>query len=292
MGTSRSVVYAFALLAAAQGHVSAAAVGVSTHSLDVAEVERYASVGFRVARTDLAWSHVVWSDGEHWQGFDAFVAACLRARITPLLILQWDRADHVSEPAALAEFARFAGVAAQRYPGAIFEVLNEPNLHGEAWPYVEPEDYERVASVVGAAIRANSQRAQVIGPGLGGGSFNPDWLARAIKSGLLAHLDALSVHPYAAGSPEGAPAYYDSIRSLMGSDERPIVVSEWGFLGSEQEQASAVARAIAINAQHGIGLTVVYRWQDAPGHPFGLTREDGTEKLGAAVVRALLTGGR
>jgi polysaccharide biosynthesis protein PslG len=287
--TLRAVV--LAIVAATQA-VAGESVGVSTHTLDVAQVERYASLGVRVVRVDLAWSHVVHHDGEAWGPFDAFAAAALRHHLTPLFILQWDGPRHVSEPAALAEFARFAGAAAARYPAAMFEILNEPNLRGEGWPYVEPEAYARVAASVRAAIRAAAPVAKVMGPALGGGEFDGAWLARAFAAGLLDHVDAVSVHPYAAGSPDGAPAYYDRVRALMGRAERPVVVSEWGFLVPEKEQAGLLARALRVNADYGIGLTVLYRWSDMPGHEFGLVRQDGTEKLGAAVVRALLTEGR
>jgi hypothetical protein len=131
-----------------------------------------------------------------------------------------------------------------------------------------------------------------MGPALGGATLDARWLARAFAGGLLDHVDAVSVHPYAAGSPDGAPAYYDRVRALMGTQERPVVVSEIGFLAGEKEQAAQLARAIQVNATYGIGLTVLYRWADLPAHEFGLTRQDGTEKLGAAVVRALLTEGR
>jgi hypothetical protein len=255
-------------------------VGVSVHSLDPAQVAQYAEVGARVARVDLPLSHVVHFDGEAWGPFDAFAAACWKHGITPLFILQYDGPGHVSEPAAMTEFARFAGAAATRYPGAMFELLNEPNLTAEAWPHVEPEDYARLAAVV----RASVGTAQLIGPALGGGEFDEAWLSRAIRAGLLESVDAVSFHPYSAGTPDRAPAYYDRIRALMGHDERPIVVSEWGFLAPEEEQAALVRQAIEINAAYGIGLTVIYRWRDAPGHEYGLTREDGTAKPAARVL--------
>jgi polysaccharide biosynthesis protein PslG len=276
----------------ATSSVAGESVGVSTHTLDVAQVERYASLGVRVVRVDLPWSHVVHHDGDAWGQYDKWIAALQRHSLTPLLILQWDGEGHVATAAALAEFARFAGAAARRYPAAMFELLNEPNLRGEAWPYVEPEDYARVAAVLRAAIRASAPSAQVIGPALGGGTLDAAWLSRAFAAGLLDHVDAVSVHPYAAGSPDGAPAYYDRVRALMGRAERPVVVSEWGFLVPEKEQAALLARAIRVNADYGIGLTVLYRWSDLSDHEFGLVRQDGTEKLGAAVVRALLTEGK
>lgn len=273
-----------AALAAGSAPEAPALVGISTHSLDPAEAPRYAAAGASVVRVDLPWSYVVHHDGEHWEAYDALVAALLRQRITPLLILHWDGEGPVAGEAQTAELARFAAAAAARYPVAMFELLNEPNLQGEAWPYVAPEEYSRLAATVMPAIRAAAPQARVLGPALAG----PDlaYLRRAIAAGLLDQVDAVSVHPYGIPSPEEAPAFYEQVRRLM-PDERPVVVSEWGFLAPELEQADLVRRALEVNAAAGIGLTVLYRWQDAPGHAFGLTREDGSEKPAVAVLRAL-----
>jgi hypothetical protein len=282
------VALGFLLTFCAQVAAQTPPVGVSVHSLDPAQVAQYAEVGARVARVDLALSHVVHFDGDAWGPFDTFAAACRRHGITPLFILQYDGPGHVSDPAAMTEFARFAGVAAARYPEAMFELLNEPNLTTESWPYVEPEDYARLAAVV----RASVGPAKLMGPALGGGEFDAAWLSRAFRAGLLESVDAVSFHPYVAGAPDQAPAYYDRIRALMGQDERPIVVSEWGFLAPEQEQATLVRQAIEINTAYGIGLTVIYRWRDAPGHEFGLTREDGTAKPAALALAERRDGAR
>lgn len=270
-----------ACLLALASPVTAQTIGVSTHETTPSEVARYAEVGFKVVRFDLAYTFVNRDDGQHWEVSDAFVANLYAHGLTPLVILQWDGDKPVAE--SIPEFSRFAGEVASRYPVAIFEVLNEPNMKGEAWRYVEPEDYVAVVAAVSSAVRRHSS-AKVIGPALGGVPLDAAYLGATFQAGLLRYVDAVSIHPYFAAAPEDAPHGYAQVRGMMGRQEKPLVVSEWGFLTDEATQADLTRRALQVNAAHDIGLTVLYRWRDAPGHTFGFVREDGTLKPVAAVV--------
>lgn len=255
-------------------------VGVSAHSLDPAQAPRYAAAGARVVRLDLPFTHVMHADREAWGPFDAVVATLQAQGITPLLIAHYDRngaAGFRGEDDVQA-YARFVGAAARRYPAALIEIGNEVNLTPadtgvEGWIYVAPETYAAAA----LAVRAAAPRARLIGPGIGGGTCAPglEWLRRAAAAGALEALDAVSVHPYCTGAPEGLSGYLADVRAISGGV--PVVVSEWGFSAPDAEQSDLVARALRAGDAAGLPLLVLYRW--APGDAdFSLTRADGSAR--------------
>jgi hypothetical protein len=282
-----------ALATAGSPAVEVPFVGITVHSLDVSRVPQYAAAGFRVVRTDLAWDHVELTRGAYsWYRYDPFIAALRTHGITPLLILGYgnDLYDGGLSPRdahAVAAFARFAGEAAARYPRSIWEIWNEPNVP-ESWRRApDPEAYAVLVAAASAAIRRADPQAVILGLSMGGSQFDADYAGRAFRAGLLDSVDAVAVHPYAAAVPEEAPALYLTLRQLMGREERPLVVSEWGHpssASSEEDQADRTVRMLRIDEAQGIGLTVLYDWQDDGTDPhnyehhFGLLRCDDTPK--------------
>jgi hypothetical protein len=289
---------------------SFALTGINVHVLDPGLASSYAQAGFGVVRYDLAWSRVEKTPGRYdWSADDAFVSALRAHGITPLLVLGYGNdlydgglAPHT--PEGRTAFARFAALAARRYPGAIFEIWNEPNIPWSWKPAPDPEAYVQLVAETAAAIRraADDTRTHtpVLGLSLGGGSFDESYVVRAFRAGLLDHVDAVAIHPYAAAEPEEMPALYARIRGLMGREERPLVVTEWGHacsLTSEAGQARRLVEFLGVNARLGIDLTVLYEWQDEgddPGNPqdhYGLLRCDGSPKPAyQAVMEALCYG--
>jgi hypothetical protein len=285
---------------------ASAATGINVHSLDPRLAARYAQAGFRVVRSDLAWCRVETSPGHYeWSAYDAFVAALRSQGLTPLLVLGYGNdlydaglAPHT--PEARAAFARFAAAAALRYPGAIFEVWNEPNVAWSWKPAPNPEAYVQLVAETAAAIRRAADDTWVLGLSLGGRNVDETYAARAFRAGLLDHVDAVALHPYAAGEPDGMPALYARIRRLMGREERPLVVTEWGHacsVSSEAGQARRLVDCLRVNARSGIDLTVLYEWQDEgddpgnPEHHYGLLHCDGSPKPAyQAVVEELRQG--
>jgi hypothetical protein len=171
-------------------------------------------------------------------------------------------------------------------PGrAAWEIWNEPNLPQWWAGAPDPAAYVALARVAAAEIRKSDPRAWILGPSLGGGTFDSPYLEATFELGLLDIVDAVSLHPYGAPHPEAAEEFYAEVRRRMARHGRtlPIVVSEWGYpvegLGSEG-QADYLLRALAVNRKAGIPLTIWYNWQEpiTPWHSFGLLDVRGQPK--------------
>jgi polysaccharide biosynthesis protein PslG len=278
--------------------------GICVHGTDPTRVPAIAQAGFTVVRTDLIWWQVVKPGGRRdWSKYDAWVAALRAHRLIPLLILRY---EHAGVPAPVLteedreEFAEFAAAAARRYPGALWEVWNEPNVE-RFWPHPDADTYVQMLAAVSAAIRAADPGARVLGGSVGGPTFDLPFLRTAIAAGLLDHADMVAVHPYAAARPEEAAAFYRAVAALMPRGrERGLAVSEWGYTstrpGSEADQADKLVRALNTNLKEGIVLTVWYEWQDGgddpgdPEHGFGLLRRDGSPKPSYEALQDLRRG--
>lgn len=276
-----------------------AVVGINVHSLNPELAPVYARAGFRAVRFDMPWSSVQWHDGDHWEEYDRFVPALQAAGLAPVAILHGSIRPDGRAPASREEraaFAAFAMRAAERYPGVTWEVWNEPNVPGFWLPAPDPRAYVELLAEVSAGIRAADPRAKVIGPSLGGATLDWPYLGEFIRWGGLDHIDALAVHPYGVGAPENAADYYAGLRSATGG-RLPIVVSEWGWsTPDEDEHAELLVRGLSTNEDAGIGLTVIYEWQDSPGGGantphMGLCRPDGTPRRGLQAVSDYLRGG-
>lgn len=257
--------------------ILALSVGVSTHSYDPEQAPQFKSLGIEVARTDIAWSHVIQSDGEYWERTDKFYHTMMLWHIRSLFIVQWDNPDKpLTTLTGQSAYADFVSQVHRRYPTAILELLNEPNR--EEHGYIQPEIYVDAVR----AVRSVAPEAVLLGPALGGPELDVEWLERFAFAGGEQWLDAISVHPYGAGDPSGLPAYLQRVRAHI---TKQIVISEWGFLDTTGNQAELVFRALKVSKNMGIPLTVIYCWKDYPSNPFGLVDERGMLKPSAYAVQ-------
>lgn len=293
------------------------AVRPSSHELGVAvqftgrahlQAEALAAVGIRWVRTDLAWSHAEPQPGRYdFTPWRRLVDALEPHGIRALLILDYGNALYddgfppVSEVARSA-FASFAAAAARELRGRVaFEIWNEPNLPKFWVGAPDAAAYVALARAAAAAIRREDPAAFILGPALGGASFDRDYLEATFRHGLLDVVDAVSVHPYAAAQPEAARGLYAEIRGLIAryasGRSVPLVVSEWGYPASdvgEERQADYLARALSVNQDSGITLTIWYNWQDPvlPWSNFGLIDVNGRPRPAYRLLQELAAAGR
>ena len=258
------------------------------------QAEMMAAAGVRWVRLDLAWSAAEPEVGRYdFRTWDRFLDSFEPHGIRVLFILDYGNKLYEdglppSTESGRAAFAAFAGAAARHFRGrAAWEIWNEPNLP-QFWAGTpDPAAYVALARAAAAEIRREDRRAWILGPALGGNTFDYAYLNATFDLGLLDIVDAVSVHPYGAAYPEAAAAFYDEIRrriALYAPDrDIPVVVSEWGYavdgLGTER-QAEYLLRALNTNRRSGIPLTIWFNWQEpiTPWHSFGLLDVHGRPK--------------
>ena len=258
------------------------------------QAEMMAAAGVGWFRIDLAWSAAEPEAGRYdFRTWDRFLDAFEPQGIRVLFILDYGNKLYEdgmppSTQSGRAAFAAFAGAAARHFRGrAAWEIWNEPNLP-QFWAGApDPAAYVALARAAASGIRREDPRAWILGPSLGGGTFDYGYLSATFNLGLLDIVDAVSVHPYGAAYPEAAAPFYDEVRrriALSAPDrDIPVVVSEWGYavegLGVEK-QAEYLLRALDTNRSSGIPLTIWYNWQEptTPWHSFGLLDVRGRPK--------------
>jgi polysaccharide biosynthesis protein PslG len=258
------------------------------------QAEMMAAAGVRWVRIDLAWSAAEPEAGRYdFRTWDRFLDAFQPHGIRVLFILDYGNRLYEdglppSTESGRAAFAAFAGAAARHFRGrAAWEIWNEPNLP-QFWAGTpDPAGYVALARAAAAEIRREDPRAWILGPSLGGATFDFAYLSATFNLGLLDIVDAVSVHPYGAAYPEAAAAFYDEVRRRIAlrapGRDIPVVVSEWGYavegLGTEK-QAEYLLRALNTNRRSGIPLTIWYNWQEpiTPWHSFGLLDVRGRPK--------------
>jgi len=259
--------------------------------------------GIRWVRTDLAWSAAETAPGRFdFTLWDRMVERYRNAGVRTLLILDYNNGLYEggfppASPEGRAAFAGFAQAAARFFRGRVaWEIWNEPNIPAYWAGAPDAGAYVELARQAAEAIRREDPGAWILGPALGGGRFDVEYLQRAFQLGLLDVVDAVSVHPYGADEPETAVGFYRTVRGMMSRVGRgrilPIVVSEWGYPveGHGLEgQADYLTRCLAVNEAAGIPLTIWFNWQEPvlPWNSFGLLDLRGRPKPAyAALARA------
>jgi len=270
------------------------------------QAEAMAAAGIRWVRLDLAWSAAETEPGRYdFRIWERFLESFEPFGIRVLFILDYGNGLYEngfppSTEAGRAAFASFAGASARHFRGrAAWEIWNEPNLPQYWAGAPDPAAYVALARASAAEIRRSDADAWILGPSLGGDTFDLGYLEATFALGLLDVVDAVSVHPYGASHPEAAEDFYADVRGLIAryapGRTVPVVVSEWGYrvegLG-EEGQADFLLRALAVNRKAGIPLTIWYNWQEPinPWHSFGLLDVRGQPKPAYVALTGAASG--
>jgi hypothetical protein len=162
--------------------------------------------------------------------------ACMNKRNSPRLY---------PDAAHIADWKRFVAAVAARYPKAVIEPWNEPNVN-TFWAS-DPPDAVHMAKLQCAAyqsVKALTSPNKVISPGLAlvtrpraGATIYQDYVKGLYANGLRGCMDGLSVHPYSANVMDigaGSPfaEYWSAIRDgrTAVGDTSPIWVTETGSM--------------------------------------------------------------
>jgi hypothetical protein len=292
-------------------------VGVNIHFTRGHErdLDMIAAAGFKFIRMDFGWGGTEQKKGEYnWTAYDELTANLEKRGLRALYILDYSNPLHeetvVSKnpitgkeqkdvaspqhPESVAAFARWAGAAAKHFAGRriIWEIWNEPNI--SFWkPKPDVQQYMTLALATAKAIREADPNATIIGPATS--EVPVKFLEELFAAGALAHLDAVSVHPYRSykKGPETAAEDYAKLRALIGKHAptpakraMPIISGEWGYSTftnkgvSLETQAAFLVRQQLVNLYAGVPISIWYDWKnDGPGlaereHNFGTVTHD------------------
>jgi len=290
------------------------------------ELDLIAAAGFKVVRMDFSWSAIERTKGQYdWSAYDELTADLEKRGLRPMYILDYSNGlyeetvagrDPVSGkerravaaprgPESVAAFARWAAAAAKRYRGrrVLWEIWNEPNI-GFWRPKPDVRQYADLALATCKAVRAADPDATLVAPATS--EIPLDFLEKFFASGVLEHLDAVSVHPYRPyrKPPETAVEDYGKLRGLIqrhapaGKKQLPILSGEWGYAAhvggvSQDTQAAYLVRMQLTNLLDGVRLSIWYDWQDDGNDPkerehnFGTVTRDLKPKPAYRAVQVL-----
>lgn len=270
--------------------------GVNIHFTQAPERELnlLAEGGFRFVRMDFTWSEIEKQKGVYdFSRYDVLVRDMTARGIRILFILDYGnplydegKAPYTDE--GRAAFARFTEAGVKRYAGKgiLWEIWNEPNIF--FWqPKPNVEDYAKLAHLVIDTIRRVAPGEFIVAPASSG--FPWDFMETLGQRGVLAKLDAVTVHPYRQQPPETAAGDYRRLRLLLDrySPRKylPILSGEWGYsdiwMGMDmQKQGRYLPRQWLSNLANDVFLSIWYDWKNdgedpkEPEHHFGTVYHD------------------
>ena len=303
-------------------------VGVNIHFVHGhgKDLDLIAAAGFKFVRMDFGWEGIERKKGEYdWSAYDQLTADLEKRGLRAVYIFDYSHrlyeetvtsrnpVTHREErdvssprhPESIAAFARWAGAAATHFKGRhiIWEIWNEPNIF--FWkPRPNVKEYTALALATCQAVRAADPQATLVGPA--SSEVPLEFLERFFASGVLAHLDAVSVHPYRSPRkpPETAVEDYQKLRRLIErhapaeKKQMPILSGEWGYSTntrgvSLETQAAFIVRQQLANLLYGVPLSIWYDWKnDGPDpaeneHNFGTVQLDLQPKPAYTAVKTL-----
>jgi polysaccharide biosynthesis protein PslG len=273
-------------------------VGVNIHFVRGHEqdLDLIQAAGFRFIRMDFGWAGIERVKGEYrWAEYEELLSNLDQRGIRAVFILDYSNPLYEPEvtstnplthelhhtiaspqhPESVAAYATWAAAAARHFHGRhiLWELWNEPNI--DFWsPKPDVAQYITMALAAAEAIRRADPGATIIGPASSG--FPWSFLEAFLKSGILKHLDAVSVHPYRNPQkpPETAAADYARLKQLIDQCAAaarkgpvPILSGEWGYSSwqrgvSIETQAAFAVRQQLVNLAHGVPLSIWYDWKN------------------------------
>lgn len=261
-------------------------------------------------RIPVPWSAIEYEQGSYHQweyvdrSWDAAIAAGQKVIADVSFTPAWARSGGTDRqpPTDPSTYADFCAVVAQRYPGMVLELWNEPN-NPPFWTTPNAAAYAGLIEVAYPAIKAARPSTLVLSGGIGFAPGGPDphtFLADVYTAldGATA-FDAVAAHPYCwpafPSSPGSAWLAMSLMRDAMsanGDTGKRIWITEMGApTGSngemeitEQDQADMLTEAY--NLWFGYDWAGPMCWYShlstgtTPGEEtFGILTNTGTRKL-------------
>jgi hypothetical protein len=263
----------------------------SVHGLTPPEyVHRAQDAGANLIRASLDWRDAepalnFWSKNawDRWQGlYDQALAHGLTPMFTIGFAPVWARelqfqecGEHCRYPPSRlmnGQWAEFAAEVAHRFPLAVIEVWNEPNLLNFWGSGADPQRYAELLAIAHDAIKQVSPSTMVLGGALanvqrtGGGHMAlGEFLDAAYSAApsIAGNLDALSFHPYPEGVGLGANTLFAksfadmrTVKAAHGDASTSLFVSEVGASTGAPESLSESEQAATLQALYRRAMTM------------------------------------
>jgi hypothetical protein len=248
--------------------------------------------GFRLIRTDIAWSVVEQNRGEYrWDRYEERVELLQSLGFRILFILDYGNPLYARNPLKtlegsydktppddLRDFARFARLTAQRFSGRVdlYEIWNEPNAWFRFWLSdrgPEPDRYAELVRLASSAIKEVCPGCTVMTGGMvyldyppfvpGQNRFFRGMIAKDPE--VFSSVDGIGFHSYTlyppANPPEWSGGFEVSLEdALKGTLEAcqctlPIWITETGWPThglSEENQANYGLRSLVLSLSFGV----------------------------------------
>ncbi len=291
------------------------------------DLDLIAAGGFKWIRMDFSWGGTESRKGEYnWTAYDELTANLEKRGVRAYYILDYsnplyeetvvtknpvyggEQRDTASpqHPESIAAFARWAGAAVRHFHGRqiVWEIWNEPNI--TFWkPKPDVAQYSALALAAAKAVREADPEVVLVGPASSG--FPWEFLESFLASGILQHLDGVSVHPYRnyQKAPETAAEDYRRLRQMIERHapnpekaKLPILSGEWGYAShtkglSLETQAAFAARQQLVNLSERVPISIWYDWKnDGPDagereHNFGTVTQELSPKPAYVALQTL-----
>jgi hypothetical protein len=257
------------------------------------------TIGGNALRTNLDWRNAepkrdCWSQ-EWWAHWRDFYAATINRGVRPVFIISaapgWARNQASAErdckgfsgcvfPPSRAfdsEWAEFAREVAWRFPDALIEIWNEPNLKSMWSSGPDPERFADLAVTAHSAIKSVSPQTKVVLGGLMNSRSTKapkdaiglrEFLARAYAAtpSIKGHFDYLGLHPYTPRTKLNRKSpFVRAFRQMRvirdrNGDATPIFVTEFGF-STATPGVDEIKQAALLDRVH----TRLATWPDVAG---------------------------
>jgi beta-glucosidase-like glycosyl hydrolase len=263
-------------LATSLNPLAASLIGANAHSPTPKSIAFLHDVGgFRWIRNDVPWPVVEINKGEYtFDAIDPYFHAIRDHGMGLISILStsnknYQQGQDCTTSDCIEGNKNYAVALAKHFQdvNVWWELYNEPNTNAFA---KNASLYGHIASIIGPALHSAVPNASFVGPASGNTGFASGWLQEIFETGVLAHFDRLTIHPYRSDAPEMAFNDLKQVQDLVAeyapfeTTNKPIVSGEWGYgvttLGNSYlKQAEMLARVILITTSTLLQPSIWYQ---------------------------------
>lgn len=267
-------------------------IGIQFQMLDTTanmykDLDLIKAAGCKFVRQDIYWTYIEKTAGTYtFSTYDTISNACASRGLRVIYDFCYGNGNGIysgdmSDATFRQHYADYAAATAAHFRGRgnLYELWNEPNNAGAPCDSETVSNYTAFVSTVAPAIRAADSSAPIIAGAVNPNNISTDgttgynWLASCFQQGMLNHVDAVSIHPYAnpsSAAPEKVVSVYSKVRGDMqtyGGKTVPLLDGEWGYStcavsNSNATQGDHLARSYLVNLSQGIPLSIWYAFRN------------------------------